>query len=275
MFDTESHDELPKAKPVIGWPGGKGKLLKHILPHIPAHTTYCEPFFGGGAVFFAHNPSHHEVINDINGELVAFMRNAKLHLEALLEELDLVLLSRQEVDDYRAQPGLTELQKAARWFITNKLCFGGTMTGFRVTRTNPMPSRQKTLIAIRSLSRRLDRTCIEHVSWEKCVDLYDHPETFFFFDPPYFQDGGKAYAGWSEHELQRFCERVKKINGAWMVTFQDCPQIRDLLAGYKLRAIKRANAIGNKSGKGRIYREVVITNAQDDEFTRARKEIGA
>ena len=40
-------------KTPITYYGGKQTLLKYLLPLIPQHRMYCEPFFGGGAVFFA------------------------------------------------------------------------------------------------------------------------------------------------------------------------------------------------------------------------------
>jgi hypothetical protein len=42
-----------RVKPAVSWPGGKSRLLKYILPLIPAHTCYCEPFSGGLAVLLA------------------------------------------------------------------------------------------------------------------------------------------------------------------------------------------------------------------------------
>ena len=41
---------------------------------IPPHKIYIEPFFGGGAVFFAKEPSYLEVINDINDNIITFYR---------------------------------------------------------------------------------------------------------------------------------------------------------------------------------------------------------
>ena len=261
FIEGAQENDLPPARPVIGYPGGKGRLLKHILPLIPPHTTYVEPFFGGGAVFFSKAKSPHEVINDINRDLVHFMRNAKAHREAILDELALVLNSRREFEDYLVQPGLTENQRAARWFIRNKLSFGGMGQNFAITRTHSITSRAKYLIAIQSLSRRLDSTTIEERPYEKIFASYDSPETFWFLDPPYLDAGGSAYAGWSLDQVREFCSRVKKLKGAWLVTFQDCPLIRDELAGYKVKAIKRANGIGNNTGKkGRVYREVLISS---------------
>ncbi|MBI5770830.1 MAG: DNA adenine methylase [Verrucomicrobia bacterium] len=272
MFDDAPEPQLPKVRPVIGWPGGKGKLLKHLLPHVPEHTQYCEVFGGGLALLLAKPRSDIEVVNDINGDLVQFYRCCKYHLDALLDELDLVLNSRRDFEDYGAQPGLTDIQRASRWFIRNRLSFAGMGAHFAISRKQPLGSRAQRLLAIRSLNRRLDRTTIEQRPWPYILDAYDSTETFFFFDPPYLDSGGAAYAGWSEHELARFCARVAKLRGQWLFTFQDCQQVRDLMAGHQIRGIVRANGIGNNNGRtGRKYREVLITSERD-EVALARKE---
>jgi DNA adenine methylase len=256
-------DPLPKPRPVIGWPGGKTRMLKYILPLIPPHLRYCEVFGGGLAVFLNKPASDVEVINDINGELVSFYRCCKFHLDPLLDELDLVMNARQEFRDYLAQPGLTDIQRAARWFIRNKLSFGGMGVSFGISRKAPLGSRANRLLAIRSLNRRFDRTTIENLTWELCLEHYDDAEGFFFLDPPYLDAGGAAYAGWSEHELARFADAVRSLRGKWMVTFQECPQIREAFSGYEIHAIERANGIGNNTGKkGRVYHEVIITSTR-------------
>lgn len=40
----------PKHRPPISYYGGKQIMAKHILPLIPPHRIYTEPFFGGGAI---------------------------------------------------------------------------------------------------------------------------------------------------------------------------------------------------------------------------------
>ena len=68
--------------PITYW-GGKQTLLHEILPLIPEHTTYCEPFFGGGAVFFGKKPSKVEIINDLNRVVINFFEQSESNFEAL------------------------------------------------------------------------------------------------------------------------------------------------------------------------------------------------
>lgn len=275
MFDETPDEQLPKPRPVVSWAGGKHKLLQHILPLVPKHTAYIEVFGGGLALFCAKERSHLEIINDVHGDLVMFYRCCKYHLEALQDELDLVQNARRDFEDYCRQPGLTDIQKAARWFLRNKLSFGGQGTSFAISRQQPLSSRAQRLLAIRSLNRRLDHTTIEEKPWEYIVKTYDHPEALFFFDPPYLA-GVKVYAGWSEHELARFCERIKTLRGKFLFTFEDCAQVRDAMAGYTIKAINRPRGISNKvSGKKAArYHEVIITSDRL-EAARSRKGVAS
>jgi len=265
MYDEEKPLKLPKAKPVIGWPGGKRRLLKYLLPLVPEHEMYCEVFGGGLAMFLGKPESRAEVINDINGDLISFYRTVKYHLEPVLDEMDLVMNSRQEFRDYLAQPGLTEIQRAARWFIRNKLSFGAMGYTFGVSKackSSSLGSRSNRTLAIRALNQRFNTVCIENVPWEQCLKIYDRPGCFFFFDPPYIDDGGAAYDGWTEAELTKFCARIQKLEGKWLFTFQDCPLIHRLMARYKIKLVQRHNGIGNNGAdrEGRIYREVIISS---------------
>jgi DNA adenine methylase len=261
MFD-EFQTILPTPRPVVSWAGGKRKLLKYLLPLIKPHTCYVEVFGGSFALGIAKPPSQVEVVNDINGDLVSFYRCCKYHLDALLDELDLVLNSRRDFEDYCAQPGLTEIQRAARWFIRNKLSFAGHGEHFAIQRTHGLSSRAQRVLAIRSLNRRLDRTTIEQQSWEYVVKTYDHEETFFFFDPPYPEPGGELYGGWDESTLERFCAAIKKLRGQWLFTFKSCDRVRELMAGYTFKTINRARGIANNHGvkKAARYVEVIITS---------------
>ena len=86
-------NKKPIMKTPITYYGGKQKMLSVILPMIPEHSIYVEPFFGGGAVFWAKEPAQVEFINDINGEVANFYRVLQTDYDALKREVDQTLHS--------------------------------------------------------------------------------------------------------------------------------------------------------------------------------------
>ncbi len=69
-------------------------MLKEILPLIPQHLTYVEPYFGGGAVYRAKEPSKGEIINDLNLNVVNFYATVKNDYERLRNKICATLHSR-------------------------------------------------------------------------------------------------------------------------------------------------------------------------------------
>ena len=72
--------------PFLKWVGGKRQIIPEILAHLPKNIStlnYCEPFVGGGALFFHLEPKK-AIINDYNDELINVYKVIKNNLEELL-----------------------------------------------------------------------------------------------------------------------------------------------------------------------------------------------
>jgi DNA adenine methylase len=82
-------------KTPITYYGGKQTLASLILALIPEHNLYGEPFFGGGAIFFAKPKSAVEVINDTNQFVVNFYQQCKTNFRPLQELIRATLHSRK------------------------------------------------------------------------------------------------------------------------------------------------------------------------------------
>ena len=61
-------------KTLLQYPGGKRRLAPWIVSRMPAHHSYLEPYFGGGAVLFAKPAAPIETVNDLDGDVVNFFR---------------------------------------------------------------------------------------------------------------------------------------------------------------------------------------------------------
>lgn len=264
MPGDASHVPIAAAKPVIRWPGGKTRLLQRILPLIPQHTCYAEPFAGGLAVLLAKNPSKVEIVNDANGTLVALYRNIHYHLPSLIDEIRWVTNARQNLKDFIAQPGLTELQRVARWFVRNHISFGGNLSNFGVTKTHAQSFSGNKRGIIRKLiefRQRMDRVVIENIDYRRFLDLYDSEETFFFLDPPYLDSASITYDGWTRDQVAEFRDRTRALKARWVVTLNDTPYTRELFSGCRIgSAIHRNGGANNRTSSARLG-EIIVTPA--------------
>lgn len=250
-----------KVTPIIRWPGGKRLLASHILPLIPDHHCYVEPFGGGMAVLLAKPKSKLEVYNDVNGALVALFRVVKYHPEALVKGLALQLNSREEYGALLAQPGLTDIQRAARFMRANHSSFGGLMRrGYAVGRKSgggANHSRESDETSIWALNARLDRVNIEHLDWRRCMGLYDSPATAFYLDPPYADGDQTVYADpFTEQDHLDLATVIRGLEGRWVLSYGDHPLIRDLYQGCTIREVVRTRGINNAAR--RPYTELII-----------------
>jgi DNA adenine methylase len=250
---------MDTASPIVKWAGGKRRLAKHLLQHLRPHVCYVEPFCGGLGFFLAKPPSKVEVINDTHRDLVNLYWCVKWHWQELDREIAGLVNSRELFRTFNEQVGVTDIQRAARWLYRQALCFGDNVKSYGVQRLSG-GGMSSSLLSIRArmeaLHRRLDRVSIEHLDWTRCVEVYDGPQTFFFFDPPYTHCDQRAYETWTAAHMAAVRDRVDRLKGGFVLTVNDCAENRRIFRGFKLRAVDRAR--GNK-GVGERYGELIIT----------------
>lgn len=251
-------------KPIIPWPGGKRRLLPQLLPLITAqpHSCYVEAFAGGAAVLFAREPAKVEVLNDIDGDLVRLYRVVANHLDEFVRQFKWALCSREMFRWAQLQhvDTLTDIQRAARFFYLQRLCFGAKVSG-RTFGTSATGGPRINLLRIEEdlsdAHLRLSRVTIEQLPWQDCIARYDRPETLFLLDPPYWKTAGYGVPfGWEQYEA--LAERMARLKGRAVLTINDHPDIRALFSRYASSVVAIRYSIGG-GGKGadrkeRIYR---------------------
>jgi len=128
-------------RPILKWAGGKSQLLGELLPRVPdKYGRYIEPFFGGGALFFALRPEQ-AVIADSNPELVNLYQTVADDVEGVI--LCLKEHENSEEAFYRVRAAdwtkLLKVEAAARTIYLNRTCFNGL---YRVNKSGQLTTEQ-------------------------------------------------------------------------------------------------------------------------------------
>lgn len=245
----------------IGWIGGKKALRDQIIQRFPPDVCrYIEVFGGAGWVLLRqekHAPL--EVYNDADGELVNLFRCVKFHATELQRELQWCINSREVFNDYRVgAPGLTDIQRAARFFVLVKYSYGCDRSSYGCI---SKPGVANTIEGLEEIHQRLQRVVIEHKDFADLIRVYDRPDALFYCDPPYMGSEGHYEEKFTRADHVRLRDTLKSIKGHFLLSYNDCPGVRELYEGFTIEEVSREHNMAKRYGAGR-YAEVLIQKCQ-------------
>jgi DNA adenine methylase len=226
----------------LAYIGGKSKLSKTIIEMMPAHKAYCEVFAGAAWVFFRKPPSKYEVINDLDSDLICFYRVLQNHLEEFLRQFKWLLASREWFEYFKRQQaaaGLTDIQRAARYYYLQRMCFAGRVRG-RTFGASPMSRPRINLLRIEEelseVHLRLTGVTIEHLPWQQFIKTYDKPGTLFFLDPPYYK------APYYNHnfkigDFEELADILAGIKSHFVLSINDHPEMRSVFKCFRINPV--------------------------------------
>jgi DNA adenine methylase len=259
-------------KTPITYYGGKQQLADDIISMMPPHRIYCEPFFGGGAVFFAKGPSFLEVINDRNDLLITFYKQCVENFDRLQEKIQNTLHSESEYNKakriYNNPKHQSKLNVAwAVWVVTNMSVMATPRGGWK--RDNgtggshvgvSMAAHRKNFTAA-----VYDRLKYVQISCKDAIDVIeerDTPDTFFYLDPPHINCDQKHYKGYQTEDFEKLLHMLSGIKGKFMLSnFHS-----DILSRYIednrwfVRVIDKKCMIPALISKPRRKQEVLVCN---------------
>lgn len=186
--------KLPR--PFLKWAGGKTSSVPLILSRIPKRIdTYYEPFFGGGAVFFALARAGRikkAVISDTNRELIET-------LWAIRERVGIVANSLRKFGDSATREAYSTVcamkpngifDTAARMIFLNRTCYNGLYRVNKDGRFNSPWGKVERFSAdvenLEAVSKALQGVRILCQPYQSVVDDAVKGDVVYL-DPPYFQ----------------------------------------------------------------------------------------
>lgn len=187
-------------RPPFPYYGGKTRLAPWVASLMPRHRVYVEPFAGSAAVLFAKPRVQHEVVNDVDGNVVTFLRMLRDRPEELMLACALTPYARDEFYAADLLDELDDLERARRWWVRSNQSFAKVATratGWARTverASSPAISQLSRLGRLGDAAARLAGVTIENTDARKVVEFYATAEAVVYADPPYLISTRSALA---------------------------------------------------------------------------------
>ena len=278
-------------KPILKWAGGKRQLKKHLLKYIDSkdleNSSYFEPFFGGGYLFFNLSPKR-SFINDLNKEIINVYLSIKENPIMLINLLKDHEKFNSEDYFYKIRDldrpsnssikRLTKIEKAARTIYLNKTCYNGL---FRVNSKGqfnvPYGKYKKPKILdeenIYQLSYFLNKEHVKITSLDFSIAVKNAKKgDFIYFDPPYDYDNQEGFVNYNKDgfdrkdliRLKSTCDVLIKKGCIVLVSNNDTSFVRNLFLDnnhenfYSMESLNANRSINSNSNFRKNAKEVLI-----------------
>jgi len=236
-----------KIKSPLRYPGGKSKAIKKIIPFVPEFEEYREPFVGGGSVFIELKqlfPKRFYWINDKNENVYLFWKYIQydwvafsMIVECLYEEYsgrgkDLFNFLN---DNKNYRRDFDDITLAARFFILNRITFSGTVdSGGYSQQAFEKRFTRSSIDRLVKLRHIMDYAKITNYDYKRIITK-DGSDVFIYLDPPYYSNKksnlyGKNGDLHGSFDHLYFSKIMRDINHKWLITLDDCDEIRDMFS---------------------------------------------
>lgn len=170
--------------------GGKQALSRQIVPLIPEHRVYLEPFCGGAAVLFAKSRCERETLNDADGTIVRFWRALRDQPDELAAAVAATPYGRQEWRESRDEAD-SDVEAARRLLVNVDQSFSRSRQSWSVPcigdgRGRWQPGSWANLPPkILAAATRLQGVALEHGDALDLIPKWDRADCVMYVDPPY------------------------------------------------------------------------------------------
>ena len=276
--------------------GNKTAILHILYALFPLNYSRFIDVFGGSGSVLLGNPEicPFEVYNDFDRNLANLFRCMKERTMAVIRELGFCHLNSRE--DFIAIRRFFENEQFDDKYLSNELRL--TQILFPPPEAKELTEMRKRITAdydvrraamflkllrfsysssgksyasqpfdirklfglISQLQERMANVVVENQDFETLIKHYDRPDAFFYLDPPYFstEDMYEVGFGWDDHVRLR--DTLKNIKGKFLLSYNDCDEIRELYNGFSMFDFSRTHSMAQRYEAGKEFKELLIGN---------------
>jgi DNA adenine methylase len=246
--------------------GSKRRMLGRLLPLLPPHRPYVEPFGGSASVLIAKPPASKEVYSDINPGLAGFFQvvaDSSMFRE-FYRRVRLTPFNGVDWREFRqtwAECG-DPVESAYRWYVVARQgygsrygeCWAGAVRSSSGGAASPAAEWLSARSMLPAIHARLRSATVERARWQNTLERYDgsyvSEGVLFYMDPPtiFSAERGSAGLTLSYRELQEFVDSLLTARAAILLSGPANPQYERLeQAGWlRLNALREGQSISEE-----------------------------
>jgi DNA adenine methylase len=270
------NNTIENPKSPLRYPGGKTRAASKIVDKFPTNIKIIySPFAGGMSIELeAASRGYNVITGDIFAPVCCFWNELLKDPRYLIKEsLKYLSLTREEfyslqneLRSYLKDSGFTIKNKkdtkrvALLFFILNRSSFSGTTLSGGMSPGHP----RFTVSCIDRLNNFANFKLKLTVRHSDFRDLLSNANSgdFVYADPPYliesnlYGDKGSTHSSFNHEDFVATMKDLDKKDVRWLVSYNDCPQVRDWFENYKIKSLEWKYGMGaNKKSK-----EIIIMN---------------
>lgn len=253
----------------LRYPGGKSRLSGFIRIAIQnldiQDCTYVEPFAGGAGVALSlllDGTVNRIVINDYDKAIYSFWRAVKQEPKALINRIKETPIT---IDEWHRQREIYISTKSYSIDLAFATLFLNRTNHSGILKAGPIGGYSQA--GDWKLNVRFDKDAIiekiDLIAQEKNkISIYNKDiisflrnysstfegNMFFFFDPPYYNNGQKLYKNFlTAQDHQKIHDVIaKEVTSPWIITYDDVGQIAEMYCDYETRRFDLTYSVANK-----------------------------
>lgn len=239
----------------LRYPGGKQKItpvIENILQYT-GHTAFIEPFAGGAGVsleLLFKGAVNQVILNDFDKGIYSFWNTVLTETDRFIKDIEKINVTVEEWEKQKHIYINSECSYElgfATFFLnrTNRsgIIKGGMIGGVDQTGKYKINARfnKKSLIKrIEKIGLHKDNILLYNEDIGSFINnhIFNYPDAFIFFDPPYYKAGKQVYSTFfTPDDHIRFANAIKSLKNNWVITYDNSPEIKELFADYVIREI--------------------------------------
>lgn len=253
----------------LRYPGGKSRLANFISLVIQnlnlSNCTYIEPFAGGAGVALSlllNGVVENIIINDYDKAIYSFWRAIKQEPDALIKRIEETQIT---IEEWHKQKNIYSSATSYSLDLAFATLFLNRTNHSGILNAGPIGGYSQSgewKLDVRFDKEMLTTKIAKIAEHKQNITVYNKDiisllrnhasefleNTFFYFDPPYYNKGQKLYKNFFGHkDHQRIHDVIaQEIAAPWIITYDDVDEIADLYADFSIRRFDLTYSAANK-----------------------------